>query len=94
MKIIKIHGVEDQLFDQIEKCDGIGCFVENFIKRVHQFEMLDENRTGKMRDKKKYFVHHSINEWMSINGDVKNQNIEAKHNTRRKRKVTTNIFVT
>ena len=27
MKMIKIHGVEDHLFDQIKKFNGIGCFI-------------------------------------------------------------------
>ena len=47
-----------------------------------------------MRDRKKTFIHHSTNELISRNGDVKNKIIEVKHNTRRKRKATTNIFVT
>ena len=55
--------------------------------------MLDE-KNGKMRDRKHLFVHHSTHEWISINGDVKNEIIEVKHNTRRKRKNTTNIFLT
>ena len=33
--------------------------------------MLDEKRTGKMRDRKRTFLHHSLNEWMSLNSDVK-----------------------
>ena len=32
-KIIKIHGVEDYSFEQIEKFNRIGCFVEDFIER-------------------------------------------------------------
>ena len=43
---------------------------------------------------KKAFVYHSTNEWISIYGDVKDEIIEVKHNTRRKRKATINIFVT
>ena len=39
--------------------------------------MLDEKRTGKMRDRKEAFVHHSTNEWISINSAVKNKNNEV-----------------
>ena len=46
-----------------------------------------------MRDRKKYFVQHSTNEWISINGDVKNKILRVRHNTRRKGKATTKIFV-
>ena len=51
MQMIKIHGVEDHLFDQIKHFNGIGCFIEDFIKHAHQFGNLDESRTGKLRDK-------------------------------------------
>ena len=52
MKIRKIHGVEDYLFEQIQKFNGIGCFIKDFIVQAHQFGMLDEKRTGKTRDRK------------------------------------------
>ena len=52
MKIRKIHGVEDYLFEQIQKFNGIGCFIKDFIEQAHQFGMLDEKRTGKTRDRK------------------------------------------
>ena len=32
MKVFKINGVKDHLFNQTEKCNGIGCFVEDFIE--------------------------------------------------------------
>ena len=54
MKMIKIYGVEDHLFEQIEKFNKIGCFIEDFIERMHQFGMLDEKRTGKIRDRKSF----------------------------------------
>ena len=91
--MIKIYGVEDHLFEQIEKFNGNNCFIEDFIEQAYQFGMLDEKLTSQMRDRKKSFVYHSTNAWISINGDVK-KNIEVKHNTRRKRNATTNIFVT
>ena len=47
MKMTKLHRVEDQLFQQIEKFNGIGCIIEDFIEQAHQFGMLDEKRTGK-----------------------------------------------
>ena len=53
MKMLKLHGVEDHLFNQIEKSNGIGCFIEDFIEQVHQFGMLDEKRTSKIKDRKK-----------------------------------------
>ena len=59
MKMIKIHGVEDHLFDQIKKFNGIGCFIEDFIEQAYQFGALDERRTGKLRDRKKAFTSHS-----------------------------------
>ena len=45
MKMIKKHGVEDNLFEQIEKFNGIGRFIEEFIKQAHQFGMLDEKKS-------------------------------------------------
>ena len=46
------------------------------------------------REIEKTCAYYSTNEWVSINGDLKNKIIEVKHNTRRKRKPTTNVFVT
>ena len=43
--MIKIHGVEDHLFDQIKYYNGIGCFIRDFIEQAHQFGNLDESRT-------------------------------------------------
>ena len=37
MKMIKKHGVEDHLFDQIKKNNGIGCSIEDSIEQAHQF---------------------------------------------------------
>ena len=41
MKMIKIHGDEDHLFDPIKKFNGICCFIEDFIEQAHQFGALD-----------------------------------------------------
>ena len=41
-KIVKIHGIEDYLLDQIKKYNEIGSFVEKFIEQAHQFVMLYE----------------------------------------------------
>ena len=49
------------MFDQIEIFNGIGFFIEDFIEYTRQFGMLDGERTGKMIDRKKSFLHHSIN---------------------------------
>ena len=50
MKMIKIHGVEDNLFDRIKKFNRICYFIDDFIEQAHQFGALDEKRTGKLRD--------------------------------------------
>ena len=34
-KIVKIHGIEDHILDQIKKYNGIGCFIEDFIEQTH-----------------------------------------------------------
>ena len=62
MKMFKIHGVEDYVFEQLEKCNGICRFIEDFIKQAHQCGMLDEKRTNIMRNRKKVFLYYSINE--------------------------------
>ena len=56
MQMIKIHGVEDHLFDQIKHYNGNCCFIEDFIEQAHRFENLDESRTGKLRDREKYSI--------------------------------------
>ena len=55
MQMIKIHGVDNHLFDQIKNFNGIGCFVEDFIEQVHQFKNVDESKTGKLRDREKAY---------------------------------------
>ena len=52
MKMIRVHVIEDHLFEKIEKFNGIGCLVEVFIEQAHQFGISDEKRTGKTRDRK------------------------------------------
>ena len=70
-KIVKIHGIEDHLLDQINKHNRIGCFIEDFIEQAHQFGMIDEQRTANMRDREKVAHNHSKNESISNNGKVK-----------------------
>ena len=41
-KMVKIHGIEDHLLDQIKKYNGIGYFIEDLIEQVHQVGMIDE----------------------------------------------------
>ena len=41
-KTVKLHGIKDYVLDQIEKYNGIGFFIEDFIEQAHQFGMLDE----------------------------------------------------
>ena len=52
-KMVKIHGIEDHLLDQIKDYGGIGDFIEDFIEQAHQFGMVDEKRIANMRDRKK-----------------------------------------
>ena len=78
---------------KIKKYNGIGCFIKDFIKQAHQFGVLDERRTGKLRDRPKAFQSHSRKEWISLNGSVKNRMIEVNENSKRKRN-DTKIFVT
>ena len=80
MKMIRVHVVEDHLFEQIEKFNGIGCFVEDFIEQAHQFKMLNK-KAGKSRDRKNIAYIIFTNEWIFINDDVKTI-IEVKHTTR------------
>ena len=56
MQMIKIHGVEDYLFDKINHYNGIGYFIENFIEQAHQFVNLDESKTSKLRDREKLTI--------------------------------------
>ena len=42
MKMIKIHGIVNHLFDQIKKFNGICRFIEDFIEQAHQVGALDE----------------------------------------------------
>ena len=93
MKMIKIHGVEDHLFDQIKHFNGIGCFIEDFIEQAHQFGNLDESRTSKLRDREKAFNHHSTYEWIGLNGNVITKTVEVKKNSKRKMKQN-NLFIT
>jgi len=78
MQMIKIHGVEDHLFDKIKHYNGIGYFIEDFIEQAHQFVNLNESRTGKLRDREKAFNHHSTYEWIGLNGNVIKKTVEVK----------------
>ena len=61
MQMIKIHGVEDYLFDQMKHYNGI---------ETHQFRNLNKSRTGKLRDGEKAYNHHSTYEWICLNGNL------------------------
>ena len=56
MQMIKIHGVEDHLFDRIKHYNGIGCFIEDFIEQARQFGNIDESKTGKLRDRENHKI--------------------------------------
>ena len=68
--MIRVHVVEDHLFEQIEKFNGIGCFVEDFIEQTNQFKMLNK-KAGKSRDSNNLAYIIFTNKWISINDDVK-----------------------
>ena len=70
-KMVKIHGIEDHLLNQIKKYNGIGCFIEDFIEQAHQLGMLDKKRTENIRDRTKASFSSSKNETISNNGEVK-----------------------
>ena len=72
-KMPKIHGIEDYLFDQIKKYNGIRCFIGDFIEQAHQFGIKGEKRTAKMRDIVKTSINHSRIESISLNGEVKSK---------------------
>ena len=93
MQMIKIHGVEDDLFDQIKHYNGIGSFIDDFIEQAHQFGNLDESKSGKLRDREKVYNHHSTYEWIGLNGHVINKTVEVKQNSKRKMKQK-NSFIT
>ena len=57
--MVKIHGNEDYLVNQIKKYNGIWCLIEDVIKQVHQFGMIDKRRTSNMKDKVKASINHS-----------------------------------
>ena len=68
--MLKIHGIEDRLVNQMRKFNGIGCFIEDFIEQAHQFGMKDKKRTANMRDREKAAYSHSSFEVASQNVDV------------------------
>ena len=73
MQMIKIHGVKDNIFDQIKHYNEIGCFIEDFIEQAHSFGNLDASRTGKLRDREKSYNHHSTYGWIGLKGNVINK---------------------
>ena len=40
--MLKIHGIEDDLVNQMRLFTGIGCFIEDFIEQAHQSGMKDK----------------------------------------------------
>ena len=43
-KIVKIHGIEDHILNQIIEYNGISCVIEDFNEQAHQFGMNDERK--------------------------------------------------
>ena len=56
MGMLKIHTIEDHLFDQMIYWKGIRYFSEDFVELAHQFGNIAEKRTHSMRDYSKKFV--------------------------------------
>ena len=63
MRMPKIHGLEDHLAASMEHWNGIGNFLEEFIKQAHQFGMKEEKPTTNMRDQVRAANSHSKWEW-------------------------------
>ena len=87
--MVTIHGIEDYLLDQINKYNGIGCLVEDFIEQTHHFGMLDEKKKpANIRDRVKISFNHSKMESISNNGEVKLKIKQVRMQTRRKKTKT------
>ena len=86
-KMPKIHGLEDHLIPMMERWNGIGDFLEDFIEQAHQFGMKEEKRTANMRDRVRAANSHSKWEWSDkMSSDVRIAKEEVKEKTSRKRK--------
>jgi hypothetical protein len=87
MKMPKIHGLEDHLAAMMERWNGIGDFLEDFIEQAHQFGMKEEKRTANMRDRVRAANSHSKWEWADkMSSDVRIAKEEMTKKTSRKRK--------
>ena len=84
--MLKIHGIEDHLVNQMQRYNGIGCFIKDFIEQAHQFGMKDEKRTANTRDRCRVANSHSKWEKMAQNIQVIAKKEEVC--TRSKRKLT------
>ena len=76
--MLKIHGIEDHLVDQMRQFNGIVCFLEDFVEQAHQFGMKDEKRTANMPDRSRKYNSHSLLEVASQNTDIIQQPFMAK----------------
>jgi hypothetical protein len=91
-KMPKIHGLEDHLIPMMERWNGIGDFLEDFIEQAHQFGMKkfgmkEEKRTANMRDWVRAANSHSKWEWADkMSSDVRIAKEEVKEKISRKRK--------
>ena len=84
--MLKIHGIEDHLVDQIQRYNGIGCFIKDFIEQAHQFGMKDEKRTANTRDRCRVANSHS--KWKKMAQNIKVIAKKEEVCTRSKRKLT------
>jgi hypothetical protein len=86
-KMPKINGLENHLIPMMEKWNGIGDFLEDFIEQAHQFGMKEEKQTANMRDRVRAAKSHSKWEWADkMSSDVRIAKEEVKEKTSQKRK--------
>ena len=59
----KVHALFTHLVPQMQKWNGIGDFLEDFVEQAHQTGVKEEYRTHGMRDRSKASQTHSKWEW-------------------------------
>ena len=83
----KIHGMEDHLLEQMERFNGIGDFLEDFVEQSHQDGVRDELRTRNLK-RSRAFISHSHWEWKRNQLSIikAKEKINLKIRQRKKRK--------
>ena len=71
----------------MERWNGIGDFLEDFIEQAHQFGMKEEKRTANMRDQVRAANSHSKWEWADkMSSNIRVAKEEMTKTTSRKQK--------